>query len=174
MFIKRKIPHHRLPSPNAIYVESAILSIDNTNISPLAIASIYVQNSPHADFTKEIEKIARLSSNIIICGDFNAKHKDWNGIQNQAGVELVKFATDHGFEINAPPTPTRFGRNTQNTIDLVIQKGFPYHCTLESLADLSSDHNPILCTFDVKVTMPSMRPMFQTNWEEFQKTGFGN
>lgn len=120
VFIRNSIPHHRIPDPGLKYIEATTICINDTNVSPLTIASVYVRN-------------------------------------RQGSRSLPP-----------PPTPTRLGRNSQSTIDLTLHKGFSFHCKIESIPDLSSDHNPVLCTFDIDLKMPEVGVYFTTNWERFQ------
>lgn len=166
VFIKNSIPHHRIPTPGLRVIEATTICINETNVSPLTIASVYVRNNPHPSFTEDIDLISKLNPSTVLCGDFNAKHKRWHsGNGNTAGTILHDFAELAGFEIIAPPTPTRYGRNSQSTIDLTLHKGFSFHCNIESIPDLGSDHNPVICTFDISLKMPEVGVYFTTNWE---------
>ncbi|GFV37966.1 hypothetical protein TNCV_2663791 [Trichonephila clavipes] len=48
-------------------------------------------------------------------------------------------------------TPTRFGHNSANTIDIALIKIFYYPFTINSIDDLSSDHNPVFLNFNFKL-----------------------
>ncbi|GFW84492.1 probable RNA-directed DNA polymerase from transposon X-element [Trichonephila clavipes] len=70
-----------------------------------------------------------------------------------------------------PPTPTRFGHNSANTIDIAIIKNFYYPFTINSIDDLSSDHNPVFLyinfNFKLVVEPPNPRAV-TTDWNAFR------
>ncbi|GFT78446.1 RNA-directed DNA polymerase from mobile element jockey [Trichonephila clavipes] len=57
-----------------------------------------------------------------------------------------------------PPTPTRFGYNSANTIDIALIKNFYYPFTINSIDDLSSDHNPVFLNFSFKLAIEPLTP----------------
>ncbi|GFX83872.1 putative nuclease HARBI1 [Trichonephila clavipes] len=68
-----------------------------------------------------------------------------------------------------PSTPTRFGHNSANTIDIALIKNFYYPFTINSIDDLSSDHNPVFLNFNFKLAEapPNPRAVF-TDWKTFK------
>ncbi|GFU39111.1 putative RNA-directed DNA polymerase from transposon X-element [Trichonephila clavipes] len=72
-------------------------------------------------------------------------------------------------KIAYPPTPTRFGHNSANTIDLALIKNFYYPFTINSIDDLSSDHNPVFLIFNFKLAMEPPDPRaVSTDWNAFK------
>ncbi|GFV92294.1 uncharacterized protein TNCV_423181 [Trichonephila clavipes] len=57
-----------------------------------------------------------------------------------------------------PPTPTRFGYNSANTIDIALIKNFYYPFCINSIDDLSSDHSPVFTNFSFKLVLSSPNP----------------
>ncbi|GFT94512.1 probable RNA-directed DNA polymerase from transposon X-element [Trichonephila clavipes] len=57
-----------------------------------------------------------------------------------------------------PPTPTRFGYNSANTIDIALIKNFYYPFTINSIDELSSDHNPVFLNFSFKLAIEPPNP----------------
>ncbi|GFT72189.1 RNA-directed DNA polymerase from mobile element jockey, partial [Trichonephila clavipes] len=71
--------------------------------------------------------------------------------------------------IDFPPTPTRFGHNSANTIDIALIKNFYYPFTINSIDDLSSDHNPVFLNFSFKLAMEPPNPRaVSTDWNAFK------
>ncbi|GFY55268.1 putative RNA-directed DNA polymerase from transposon X-element [Trichonephila inaurata madagascariensis] len=69
-----------------------------------------------------------------------------------------------------PDSPTRFGINSSNTLDFAIIRNFYYPFTINSLNDLSSDHNPVLLNFTLKLNKETSNPRaVHTNWPQFSK-----
>ncbi|GFU83047.1 hypothetical protein TNCV_65181 [Trichonephila clavipes] len=99
-------------------------------------------------------------------------------------LELKKFFADyptllelgkqlrnaHGHEkIIAPPTPTRFGHNSASIIDFALTRNLLWHSQVESIAELSSDHNPILISFDTNSRFGFPKRIISTDWELFRE-----
>ncbi|GFX66172.1 probable RNA-directed DNA polymerase from transposon X-element [Trichonephila clavipes] len=149
ILIKKSIPHFNTPTPQLYYIEATTVTINPPNFDPLTITSIYVPH--HSDkylFTLDIDTIMQVNSHCVIFGDFNATHNTWNCSQNLTrGTHLKNYCDSADFEIIFPATSTRFGYGTQNTLDFAIVKNFNFPYSIESLPELSSDHNPVLLNF---------------------------
>ncbi|GIY07980.1 RNA-directed DNA polymerase from mobile element jockey [Caerostris darwini] len=129
--------------------EATIISLNLNNQDALIIASIHIPpSSDNALFTLDLEILIQLGSNVILCGDFNAKHivRNCNNI-NTRGNNLINFCNNTFTELIAPTTPTRFGFNSASTTDLALIKNFFYPFEIFSLPELNSDHNPIKIAF---------------------------
>ncbi|GFV20321.1 hypothetical protein TNCV_4140841 [Trichonephila clavipes] len=63
------------------------------------------------------------------------------------GCQLETFADILDLIIAYPDSPTRFGYRSANTLDIAISNNFHFPCTINSLAELSSDHNPVFLNF---------------------------
>ncbi|GFS80255.1 hypothetical protein TNCV_3447231 [Trichonephila clavipes] len=50
----------------------------------------------------------------------------------------------------APTSPTRFSYNSASIIDFALTRNLPWPSQVESIAELSSDHNPIMINLDTK------------------------
>ncbi|GBM90163.1 putative RNA-directed DNA polymerase from transposon X-element [Araneus ventricosus] len=105
-----------------------------------------------------------------MCGDFNAHHTNWNcRRKNFTGNALVHYAQCNNLEILAPPTPTRYGPSSATTIDLILIKNFSYNYEIDSLAELSSDHNPVILKFDFNIVpLLKNRRKVSTIWDNFK------
>ncbi|GBO23086.1 RNA-directed DNA polymerase from mobile element jockey [Araneus ventricosus] len=120
-------------------------------------------------FIFDIENLIQISSNQIICGDFNAHHTSWGCNSNShRGITLFNFVNAAGLEILAPSTPTRYGQFSSSTIDLAIVREFLYPYEIHSLPEFSSDHNPVLLNFYFKYSIPSINGKTKTNWNNFR------
>ncbi|KAG8180622.1 hypothetical protein JTE90_018240 [Oedothorax gibbosus] len=100
----------------------------------------------------------------------NAKHPDWStGTPNQAGNYIKDFALNNFFNIATPSTPTRIGWNSASTIDFGLIRDFNALYDINSIPDLSSDHNPIILEFFLNFSIPKLTT-FHTNWELFNNS----
>ncbi|GFX02801.1 probable RNA-directed DNA polymerase from transposon X-element [Trichonephila clavipes] len=100
----------------------------------------------------------------------NATHNAWNcnHITNR-GRHLYNFANMVNLNIAFPPTPTRFGHNSANTIDIALIKNFYYPFTINSIDDLSSENNPVFLNFNFKLAVKPPNPRaVSTDWNAFK------
>ncbi|GFY43600.1 uncharacterized protein TNIN_358951 [Trichonephila inaurata madagascariensis] len=67
----------------------------------------------------------------------------------------------------SPPTPTRFGYASASIIDYALIKNLNWPCTINSIPELSSDHNPIKLHFPR--TSKFEPPQLHTTWSIFTK-----
>ncbi|GFS80301.1 RNA-directed DNA polymerase from mobile element jockey [Trichonephila clavipes] len=120
--------------------------------------------------TADIEYFIQTASNCIPFEDFNASHNAWNCKNNtNRGRHLFSFANMLNLNIAFPSTPTRFGRNSANTIDIALIKNFYYPFTINSIDDLSSDHNPVFLNFNFKLAVEPPNPRaVSTDWNVFK------
>ncbi|GIY30973.1 RNA-directed DNA polymerase from mobile element jockey [Caerostris darwini] len=171
IFIKNHLPYHHVPTPPLQHIEASIISLNLPNLDPIIIASIYVpvNSDPHL-FTIDLEAIMQLGANVIMCGDYNAHHMQWKCNNNNArGLQLLNFAIKTDLDIIAPNSPTRYGHNSTSTIDLAVIKNFLFPYQISSIAELSSDHNPVELTFNFDYLIPTENSNIFTNWTLFTK-----
>ncbi|GFV77370.1 RNA-directed DNA polymerase from mobile element jockey [Trichonephila clavipes] len=138
---------------------------------PISITSVYIPLSSDKNmFTIDIEYFLQTSSNCVLFGDFNATSNAWNcNINTNRGRHLYNFANMLNLNIAFPPTPTRFGHNSANTIDIALIKNFYYPFTINSINYLSSDHDPVFLNFNFKLAVePSNPRAVSTDWNEFK------
>ena len=93
--------------------------------------------------------INQLPGDILVCGDFNAKHSEWdsNG-SNNAGILLHDYVLNHNsLSILTPrglPTRINTAGGNDTTLDLFLGSSkFIPRSEVNSLADCGSDHLPV-------------------------------
>ncbi|GFW55131.1 RNA-directed DNA polymerase from mobile element jockey [Trichonephila clavipes] len=137
-------------TPTLNHVEATTVTITPQNTNPVSITSIYIP--PRSDnrlFTLDLETILQINSNCVIFGDFNATHSEWNCSHNSTrGTQLKTFAETTNLEIAFPASHTRYGHNSANTLDFALISNFNFPYTIESISELSSDHNPVMINFN--------------------------
>ncbi|GBO40075.1 hypothetical protein AVEN_757-1 [Araneus ventricosus] len=139
------------------YVEACIVAINFKNQDLITLTSIYVPPLLILPIfiLNNIEVLLQISPNQILCGDYNAHHTSWGyNYDCPRGNAINAFALQAGLEILAPRTPTKFGRNSENTIDFIIVKNLLYPYENHSISELSSDHNPITLNFFLQYSIP--------------------
>ncbi|GFW40114.1 probable RNA-directed DNA polymerase from transposon X-element [Trichonephila clavipes] len=153
-------------------IEATIVILTPFDHDPISIVSVYVPpKSDEYTFTIDIENLIQTSSNCVLFGDFNAPHTAWNCNSNSSrGIRLLDFTNLANLYIAYPDTPTRFGLNSANTLDIAIIRNFYYPYTINSLHELSSDHNPVMLNFTLKLNKDITNPRaVHTNWPLFSK-----
>jgi hypothetical protein len=112
---------------------------------------------------------------VLMAGDINAKHKDWNSTLTTARGSLLRdYDNRNSCFIYGPYSPTTapYTHNaTPDALDIVVVKDFvlPVHLTV--CAALSSDHLPILIDTSCRSSFHNMpdRPDFtRMDWVAFQ------
>ncbi|GFX45949.1 probable RNA-directed DNA polymerase from transposon X-element [Trichonephila clavipes] len=144
ILIRRNFPHYNLPTPPLQHIEATIVVLTPPNFNPISIASVYVP--PKSDerlFTLDFEHLLQTNSNCVIFGDLNATHNEWNcSVNSTRGKQLKTFTDTLNLTIAYPSSPTRFGHGTSNTLDIAVINNFNFPFTMDSIPELSSDHNP--------------------------------
>ncbi|GFW65433.1 neur_chan_memb domain-containing protein [Trichonephila clavipes] len=112
-----------------------------------------------------------INSNCVIFGDFNVTHNYWNCSNNSPrGVHLKNFIDNTELQIAFPHSPTRYGYNSSNTLDFALINNFDFPFTIESIPELSSDHNPVMPNFSLTLPIHKANPRaFSTCWSAFKK-----
>ncbi|GFW98326.1 probable RNA-directed DNA polymerase from transposon X-element [Trichonephila clavipes] len=153
ILIKNSIKYYSLPTPPMQAIEATTVILTPIDHNPISIVSVYIPpNSDEYTFTIDIENLIQTSSNCVLFGDFNVPHTAWNCNTNSSrGVRLLDFVNLANLNIAYPDSPTRFGINSANTLDIAVIRNFYYPYIINSLHDLSSDHNPVLLNFTLKL-----------------------
>jgi hypothetical protein len=111
---------------------------------------------------------------VMMAGDLNAKHVDWNTRLNTRRWKLLRdYADENSCPIFGPDTPTTNPYNSSTTphvLDNVMVKGLQFPEYLNSFSALSSNHHSVLidtmCRSSFKHATD--RPDFRrTDWASF-------
>ncbi|GFU47475.1 RNA-directed DNA polymerase from mobile element jockey [Trichonephila clavipes] len=131
-------------------VEATSVTLTPPGGDPLVITSLYISPSvSYQHIHTDVEALFRLGSASIICGDFNAHHISWGCQRNDNRGNIIKNLIDNtDTQIVAPTTPTRFCHNSASIIDFALTRNIHWLSQVESIAELSSDHNPLIISFD--------------------------
>ncbi|GFW53011.1 putative RNA-directed DNA polymerase from transposon X-element [Trichonephila clavipes] len=106
----------------------------------------------------------------IICGDFNAHHTSWGCRRNDNRGNIIRNLIDStDTQIVAPTTPTRFGHNSASIIDFALTRNIHWLSQVESIPELSSDHNPLIISFDTNRRFAFPRRIVTTDWAAFRE-----
>ncbi|GFS93016.1 putative RNA-directed DNA polymerase from transposon X-element [Trichonephila clavipes] len=161
-------PHYNLPtSAHRGYDRSSHPHPSN----PISIISVYIP--PRSDerlFTHDLEQLLQTNSNCVILGDLNVPHNEWNcSVNSTRGNQLKPFTDNLNLTIAYPNSPTRFGYRTSNTLDIAVINNFNFPFTIDSIPELSSDHNPVFLNFSLTTPIHSDNSRAVTTcWSEFR------
>ena len=112
---------------------------------------------------------------VLLAGDLNAKHADWNSRLSTTRGKLLRDYADSYSSVNfGPDSPTTnpyIPSATPDVLDIVITRDFKTPIDLTSSSALSSDHLPVFVDTRCRSPFhcPSDRPhVRRTNWANFQ------
>ncbi|GFY23571.1 hypothetical protein TNCV_1038701 [Trichonephila clavipes] len=145
ILIENNMPHFPLPTPALQHIEATIVVLTPSNLNPTSIISVYVlPSSDERLFTLDFIHLLQTNINCVNFGDLNATHNEWNfSINSTHGKQLKTFADLIVLNIAYPDTPTGFGFNSLNTLDIAIINKFHFPYTIDSIPEISSDHNSV-------------------------------
>ncbi len=112
---------------------------------------------------------------MIIGGDYNAKHPmRGSRLTNSRGRERFKVLTRHGYEALSSSEPTYWPSHRHripDTIDFFVFRGVSHsQCRVSTVADLSSDHVPVILSFSWR-PLPLVKDLplvlCYTDWDNF-------
>lgn len=146
LLVRTNIQHTEVRMPLTTHIEAVGIELTSTANKNLIVISIY--QSPNLKFIpNDLDKLLNLGPNVLIMGDFNAKHKSWSCSQeNKTGNVLYNHMINRNFIIQAPSTPTLVHYRLEHkpsTPDLVISKNVHSIENIHTLSALSSNHLPI-------------------------------
>ncbi|GFT92359.1 probable RNA-directed DNA polymerase from transposon X-element [Trichonephila clavipes] len=169
IILKSSLSHHHTPPLGT--AEATSVTLTPPNGDPILITSIYISpTKSYQHIHTNLETIFGLGHVSIVCGDYNAHHTHWGGQRiDQRGYIIKNFIDTTNTHILVPPTPTRFGFNSASIIDFAPTRNLLWHSQVESIAELSSDHNPILISFDSNTRFDFPKRNISTDWELFRK-----
>ncbi|GFW74196.1 RNA-directed DNA polymerase from mobile element jockey [Trichonephila clavipes] len=152
-------------------VEATSVTLTPPGGDPLVITSLYI--SPCVSYQHihtDVEAIFSLGNASIICGDFNAHHISWGCQRNDNRGNIIKNLIDStNTQIVAPTTPTRFGYNSASIIDFALMRNIHWPSQVESIAELSSDDNPLIISFDTNTRFAFPKRSETADWEAFRE-----
>ncbi|GFV16032.1 RNA-directed DNA polymerase from mobile element jockey [Trichonephila clavipes] len=94
---------------------------------------------------------------------------------NTHGNTLCNWASAHALDIMEPTAPTYYAaRGTCSILDIAFAKNLILE-DINSINDLSSDHNPVLIDLALNNSLPkNLRTLKSTNWIKFQEIVFNS
>jgi hypothetical protein len=127
IIVKRNLKHELQPSYNTKLMECIGIKVFINDTTSCQVISVYLPGGTKGKEIDEhlrddINKLTNIRGNYYICGDFNAKHREWNcNVANKAGTILQDMSGE--FMIYFPDTPTYYPedpKKSESTIDLML------------------------------------------------------
>lgn len=178
VYIRSNIDHHVLATPTFAHMEATSVVVNTQRHGPLKISSVY--NPPTKTITNDdIELLFRETMPTIVAGDLNAKHPAWNSRStNRLGRQLSQILDGKPHIIvDAPVAPTFYHNNPNfrpDILDIALLRGVRQTHSLTTLAELSSDHNPVLLQLGLDAAHQDTITIRKTDWSEFTRIALEN
>nr|AAB04627.1 reverse transcriptase [Chironomus tentans] len=146
IIVKRNLKHQLQPSYNTKLMECIGIKVFITDSVSCHILSVYLPGGSKGKeidqhLRDDINKITNIRGNYYICGDFNAKHREWNcNVANKAGTILQDMSGE--FMIYYPDSPTYYPedpKKSESTIDLMLSNS-NLETTELNCTEAMSDH----------------------------------
>lgn len=175
IILHKTIKHHKVQLPPLNRLEAVAV---NVCVNKKTITFVSVYNPPGDIDTNDLEAILRLPNSLVIAGDLNAKHTDWNcRVSNNSGVKLrnLFYNPNTDFEILAPTSPTYLPDRVDfepDILDIALIKNVQDNLTVTTVNALNSDHLPVIINFNEQITYDEPRTFLKyedANWEKFEK-----
>ncbi|GBM03718.1 hypothetical protein AVEN_134940-1 [Araneus ventricosus] len=110
--------------------------------------SAYIKPNLMGGFPLEdFKKLLNSGQNVIITGDLNATHINWNNYNcSPYGRKLFNFISNvEGVRVIAPHSPTHLNHSSRDTVlDICVQKRTPFNSEIHVLNKLNSDPSQLL------------------------------
>jgi hypothetical protein len=167
ILVRRGIEHHAIFVPGLRHLEATAIELKMSG-KPTKILAVYVSPCRHllkSDLT------ACLSGGlpVLMAGDLNAKHVDWNSrLTTVRGKLLRDYADRHSFLIHGPDSPTTIPYNpcaTPDVLDIAVTKTLrtPVHLTRCSDTQFSSHTHTLRYHVSVILSQPPGPSRLQTD-----------
>jgi hypothetical protein len=172
ILVFRDIVHHSVPIPGLTYLEANAIQVTMAG-KPAKILAAYLSPS-HPLIGADLTACFSGGMPVLITGDLNAKHVDWNSRLCTRRENLLRdYADGNSCLIFGPDTPTTNPYNPLATPDLgiVITKNLTFPVYLPLCPAQSSEHHPVLIDTTCRLCFqhpPDCPDFRRTDWANFQ------
>lgn len=176
IIIKASIKHYELPSFQKDYLQATNVAIEDCH-GTITTSAVYCP--PRHSIAKEDfdNFLDTLGNRFIAGGDYNAKHIQWGSrLVTARGKNLLNSIINNNLNYLTTYEPTYWPTDTNKIPDLLdffITKNIsPRHVQINSSADLSSDHSPVIATVSSTIIEKTPNGSIHnqhTNWQLFRE-----
>ncbi|KAI4474505.1 hypothetical protein M0804_014822 [Polistes exclamans] len=177
IIIKNEIKHHLHSKTENDYLQATTIRL-KTQGNSIKLSAIYAPPKFKITIDQWNSFFKELGNKFIVAGDFNAKHPYWGSKTTSPRDKILNsYIMNANLNILTTGEPTYWPSASNKTPDLIdfgILKGLNLmHFKTKSLLDLSSDHSPIIITYQSKPLLYKKSPTLcngSTNWMIFKET----
>ncbi|GFV12155.1 RNA-directed DNA polymerase from mobile element jockey [Trichonephila clavipes] len=174
IFVRNSLRHH-VVSFNTSTFENTTVRIELGNNTHLTLSCIYKPPRNHIN-TSELDAILNASPKVMLLVILMlTTHVGTQGAQTLMETLFTTGRAPMPLEIMAPTAPTYYAaRGTCSILDIAFAKNLILE-DINSVNDLSSDHNPVLIDLALNNSLPkNLRTLKSTNWIKFQEIVFNS
>jgi endonuclease/exonuclease/phosphatase (EEP) superfamily protein YafD len=146
ILVRRGIDHYAVPVLGLTQLEATAIHIMLSS-GRLKLLAVYLSLS-RPIFGSDLSVCFGGGFPVLMAGDLNAKHVDWNSRLTLTRGELLRdYASGNSCLIYGPESPTTppyISTATPDVLDIVITKDLTFAVYLTACSALSSDHLPVL------------------------------
>jgi retron-type reverse transcriptase len=176
ILIKSSLLHFPCPPFQNQKIQCSTISLDCFSFQ-LNISSVYCPPRHQISIQEFSQLFSSLGHKFLLGGDLNAKNQYWGSrTSNPKGRNLYQTAQNENLTIITPNSPTYWPSSPSrrpDLLDIFLSRGLStldMYC--ESIADLSSDHSPVLLTVST-IPLERIKPPNLTSgimdWDSFRQ-----
>ena len=158
-----------MPVPGLTHLEATALQVTLAGRPMIVLAAYLPRSCPLIG--RNCPPLSAGGLPVLMAGDLNAKHVDWNSSLSTRRVKLLRaYADENSCLIFGPDSPTTNPSVTPDVLDIVITKNLQISVYLTSCSVLSSDNLPLIIDTTCRSSFhrPPDRPDFRrTDWASF-------
>ena len=173
ILVCRGIVHHSVPVPGLTHLEATAIQVTLAG-KPVLILAAYLSPSRPL-IGAELTACFGGGLPVLMAGDLNAKHVDWNSrLNTRRGKLLRDYVDKNSCLIFGPDSPNINPYNslvTPDVLDIVITKKLSFPVYRTSCTALSSDHLPVLNETSCRSSVyhpPDSPDVRRSDWANFQ------
>ncbi|KAG5862499.1 hypothetical protein JTB14_036198 [Gonioctena quinquepunctata] len=170
IFVKRSLKHEQTAINYDRTSGTEVVGVKiTTSRGPINLFSVY--NPPNNELANDFLGmiIAESVTPTIVAGDFNAKQISWSNTSNRNGFRLKRHCDNSDYLIKAPNEPPFYGAYRPDILDIVLIKNLFWDIEVDTLQELSSDHNPIKIELGYDPPAQINHSYKITNWVRFSQ-----
>lgn len=156
ILIRDTINFKNIILPETKLLECMGVQIEKTNLILIYLPGQSKDSTINQLFLRDIEKLDQGFKNKFIMGDFNARHKDWNCVDNnRAGTLLYNYISHKNLFVSAPEEHTYRPvaiTMKHSTIDFILTDAVTAHSRPWVENIFNSDHIPVRFNIEMVVT----------------------
>lgn len=168
----------QIDCPEDDEIEANAISVKLDNGTSITILNVYDPPRNHKPNRTALQQIYNQISdcpNLIVCGDFNARHSLWGNKTNKRGEDLYDFIEANNLVILNDGSTTFYGNSKKtSSVDLTpTTPNISLKCDWTPTDTLGSDHMALLTTIHLtaETTTLNVKPIWnlkKADWKAYE------